>query len=533
MNIETNQNTISTPRLAAAGAVLAALFCVLLYDSVFKLIPLGLNVPLYLLSFYVMLGAAFGRRLLAGLKRTAVHLAFIILLSLTFVLFNDPVLLTINAVLIILLTGEQVLLCLDKNRGGPYSMQMVGDSLAMWFGMPFGGLRGSFAQYKGSKNRFTGILIGVAVTIPVLLAVIPLLLSGDAVFNKFFLEVFGAIEWGDVVGNILVAIILFALFSGLFWSLSSRKKPAAPALYAAPKERPAFNLTASFILLSVLSLVLLLFCAIQFMYLFSGRVPDGLTYADYARSGFWQLLAVAVIVIALVFLLLRFGAPCSHAALCARRALMSLVLLCTIVLLVSSFARMTLYEQSFGFSQLRLFTQFFMAALFLSLVAGILRLWLSRIDLKKCACFCFLVCYMALAFFNLDAFIARENVKNQGAQVDVTYLTTLGPDALPYYVDLLDPESFETEIRPADPYNVRVDVGDRQYQYISGDELIVYRDEAVLTQAYRLRRIIRDLKVSDNWRYLNTGRGAAREALAAKPQLVENINKIKDAFTRG
>lgn len=532
MNIQTDQHTLNPPRLALACALLAGLFCVLLYDNVFKLVPLGLNVPLYLVAFYAMLGVIFQKALLAGLRHTVLHLAFIAALCCTFVLTNNALLLTINAILIILLVGEQVLLCLNKAASTPYSLRMIGDSLCLWFALPLKGVRGAFAQYKGSKNRFTGVLIGVAVTIPVLFAVIPLLMSGDAVFNQIFVELFGAVQWGDVVGNILMALLLFTLFSGLLWSLFLRQKPTTSALPAAPKPKGrAFNSTASFMLLIALGAVLIPFCAVQFLYLFSGRVPEGMSYADYARGGFWQLLAVAVIVIGLVFLLLRFDGPCAPVVRNARRALMALVLACTIVLLISSFARMTLYEVSYGFSRLRLFTQFFMVALFLFLLISIVRLWVVRIDLKKCACLCFLSCYTVLALFNIDAFIARENVKNQGEAADTVYLSTLGPDALPYYIGLLDPAYFETEIKETSYEKGARDVaGEKDFHFIDDTRVLVYNDENVIVQAYNLRRIMRDLSVSDDWRYYNTGRDAARKALEGAPLLIENVNKIRDAF---
>ena len=551
----TEQTKLSAPRLAAASVLLALSFCILLYDSLFKLIPLGLNVPLYLAAFYLSLGIALGKRFTSGLKPTVLHLALITLLCIPFVLISNPLLLTLSAILIILLVGEQVMLSMKKALHDPYSFCFVGDSLALWFTFSFGGVKGAFAQYKsGGKSRFTGILIGLAVTIPVLLAVIPLLMSGDAVFDKAFRDLFGGLRWNDILGNIAVLLLLFTLASGLFWALAARprtkppvrpiyaeavppaydtRQPYAqpPASYAqsipAQKQPAYFNLTASFFVLGALSAVLLPFCAIQFACLFAGSVPEGFTYAEYARSGFWQLLAVAVIVIALVLLLLRFGAPCSPAANSARRILMALLLVCTLVLLVSAFSRMTLYEQFFGFSQLRLFTQFFMAALLAFLAFGIARLWLPRLNLKKCAFFCFLGCYIVMAFFNVDAFIARENVKNQGGNADITYLTTLGPDALPYYIDMLDPADFETEIVPEEGY----DYDSRpNFTYIGGGNMLLYDDPAALRQARSLSRIMRDIGVSGNWRYRNAGRSAAKQALDAHPALVLNIEKIGGAL---
>ncbi|MBC5649512.1 DUF4153 domain-containing protein [Christensenella tenuis] len=530
MNTESTQTAIRTPRLALAGAVLAVLFCILLYDNLAGLIPLGLNVPLYLTAFYLLLGVAFGKRFRVGCARTVFHLACIFLLSITFVLFNNPVLLAINAILIILLAGEQVMLSLNQTLYDPYSIFFAGDSLALWFSFSFGGIKNAFVQYRSSgKGRLTGILIGIAVTIPVLLAVIPLLLSGDAVFHKFFTDLFGNLEWSDIVGKTLAALALFVLFSGMFWSLGNkfRTKNAPQASSVPTAKNTPFGQTASLILLFTLSTILAAFCAIQFLYLFSGRVPEGITYSEYARSGFWQLLAVAAIVITVVFLLFRFGTPCPRSAFRLRRALMSLLLGCTIILLVSSFSRMALYEQSFGFSRLRLFTQFFMVALFIFLAISILRLWLSRINLRKCAFVCFLSCYLVLAFWNVDAFIARENMKNQGRYADVAYLTTLGADALPYYIDRLDADYFATAIIDAD---LVPDGENSSYQYLSNGKILLYREDQVITQAYHLRHIMRDLEASYDWQYWNAGRNAARAALNKNPQLVENINIIKDAL---
>ena len=132
-----------------------------------------------------------------------------------------------------------------------------------------------------------------------------------------------------------------------------------------------------------------------------------------------------------------------------------------------------------------------------------------------------------LAFWNVDAFIARENMKNQGRYADVAYLTTLGADALPYYIDRLDADYFATAIIDAD---LVPDGENSSYQYLSNGKILLYREDQVITQAYHLRHIMRDLEASYDWQYWNAGRNAARAALNKNPQLVENINIIKDAL---
>ncbi|MEA5004623.1 MAG: hypothetical protein VB081_14140, partial [Christensenella sp.] len=54
--------------------------------------------------------------------------------------------------------------------------------------------------------------------------------------------------------------------------------------------------------------------------------------------------------------------------------------------------------------------------------------------------------------------------------------------------------------------------------------------EVALYQAWNLNRILRDIEVSDNWRYFNTGRTAAKEAFNSHPKLIQNIKEIEEAF---
>ena len=163
----TNQNNISTLKLLLAGVVPALLFCILFYDNLFHLKPFGLNVPLSLAAFYLLMAAAFGKKFFRLLVRAPFHSVYAVLLSITFVLFNDPVLLSINACLIILLVGEQIMLGTGQALYAPYSVHMVGDSLSCWFSLSFGGIGGAFRQYRNENgSRFSGILIGITIAVP-------------------------------------------------------------------------------------------------------------------------------------------------------------------------------------------------------------------------------------------------------------------------------------------------------------------------------------------------------------------------------
>ena len=91
----------------------------------------------------------------------------------------------------------------------------------------------------------------------------------------------------------------------------------------------------------------------------------GLTYAEYARSGFWQLLAVAALTFAVIAAARRW-APAAAALL------LTALCLLTLVVLASALKRLGLLEETYGFTRLRFAAH---AALFY--LGGALRAWCS------------------------------------------------------------------------------------------------------------------------------------------------------------
>jgi hypothetical protein len=105
-----------------------------------------------------------------------------------------------------------------------------------------------------------------------------------------------------------------------------------------------------------------------------------------------------------------------------------------LIIVASAVHRMSLYEQQYGFTRLRVFVStiefWFGAVLVLVLVAGIgmAGSWLPRAVLASAV-----VAMLALAAINPDAYIAKHNVDryDQTGQIDAEYLATLSADALP------------------------------------------------------------------------------------------------------
>ncbi|MDQ3987570.1 MAG: DUF4173 domain-containing protein [Actinomycetota bacterium] len=180
------------------------------------------------------------------------------------------------------------------------------------------------------------------------------------------------------------------------------------------------------------------FVVVQMTVLFGGRdhvlETTGLTYAQYARQGFFQLIGVAVLTLLVIAGVVRWADIRTRRDRMLARLLLGLLCTLTIVILISALKRLNLYESIYGWTRLRLSvhaTILWLGAVFiLVLVAGALwkASWLPR------ACL-YLTVGFAIAFtaINPDGVIARQNVARylETGRIDVGYLSGLSPDAVP------------------------------------------------------------------------------------------------------
>lgn len=196
--------------------------------------------------------------------------------------------------------------------------------------------------------------------------------------------------------------------------------------------------------LAVLDLLFLSFVAVQFRYLFGGselvRAATGLSYAEYARQGFFQLVTVASLSLPVLLLADRMLGRRDPIALGRFRLLASVMLVLLNVMLASALWRMRLYTAEYGLTELRFYTTAFMAWLVLVLgwfAATVLRERAHRFGAG--AVTAGLLVLAALNLVNPDAVIARTNLGRAGAgrAVDLSYAAQLSADAIPAIQRLL------------------------------------------------------------------------------------------------
>jgi hypothetical protein len=196
--------------------------------------------------------------------------------------------------------------------------------------------------------------------------------------------------------------------------------------------------------LAVIDLLFLAFVAVQFRYLFGGaELVQGLTgmsYSEYARRGFFELVTVAALSLPLLLLADWSLDQADRSRVRRFRLLAGLMLLLLDVMLASALLRMRLYTVEYGLTELRFYTTAFMGWLVLVFgwfAATVLRGRRSRFGAGALASG-FLV-LLALNLMNPDALMARSNVARAvaGHSLDAEYAARLSADALPTLLRLL------------------------------------------------------------------------------------------------
>ncbi|AWK71343.1 beta-carotene 15,15'-monooxygenase [Rhodococcus oxybenzonivorans] len=351
--------------------------------------------------------------------------------------------------------------------GGRTWTGLAAGSFALWF-TPLRVIRWTRrgASRWSSAERVSLLRVfGVAAVSAVLLLVFgSLFASADAKFAELLEQATPSVEVSNSVGRLVLGMLVCGGTLGAAYLL--RRTPRVDALAPGP-GRPVARWEWAFPL-ALLNLLFLGFVAVQLRVLFGGDrhvlTTDDLTYAEYARQGFWQLLAVTGLTLLVIAVALRKAARREAIDRTLVRVLLGLLCVLTLVIVASAVARMSLYESHYGYTQLRLLvlvTEVWLGLVFVLLLIAGLRLsgrWLPCAVLGSAVCGVLL-----LAVVDPDAYIAQKNVERfeETGRIDVSYLRSLSVDAVPALDRLPEPE------RSCALYRLQheVDEGAEWYEY--------------------------------------------------------------------
>lgn len=425
-------------------------FLGILFDKFFYQQALGASFPIYVSLIFL------GYLILSPLNQTKYNSGTMIMAAVGIALSSmayfraDLSITLINVVISILIMLLAVMssvgLKLNKYRLKEYFLSLFIPLEFITTYMRFLSDFSSHMTYFKNNKLVSQIFRGILITVPVVSILALLLSSADMVFDKYLRDIVYIDVTLDTIIEIFIALSMTSIFMGAFYFLFTKKdyllttKPTV-----SNKTGKEMSLVEIFILLGSINMLFVLFILVQITYLFGGQnnilTAEGLTYAEYARKGFFELIAVALISYLIIWKADSEVFKTYDNKPATYKVLTGMLVLFVQMIMFSAFRRLMLYEDAFGFTTLRLYSHFFTAWLG---VVFVMLFYKIMVDNRNEA-FLFrtaivsLVFLFMLNFINPDRFIAQKNIDRYFAtdKIDMEYLAGLSDDAAPEVLRLV------------------------------------------------------------------------------------------------
>ena len=275
---------------------------------------------------------------------------------------------------------------------------------------------------SGAGRRLGPAVLGCAGAAALLAVLVPSLASADALFGLATADLRALLDLP------LTEAVAAAVMTPFFFSLVYSLRHPRPLPQPAEKPRRGADGLIFALMLAAAAAVYLLFLSVQTAGLFGGAdylAAKGLSYAEWARSGFFQMVRVTVLNLVLLLSAVHWSRR-EGAAWRAVRLLSALLTAESLLLLLSAAVRMTLYVDAYGLSFKRLLTYWGMGMMALFLLAAARKV--RRPDFRFCrAAFPLaLAGWLVLHCVPLDYLTAKDQVdrclSGESATIDVEYL---------------------------------------------------------------------------------------------------------------
>nr|WP_319487959.1 DUF4173 domain-containing protein [uncultured Caproiciproducens sp.] len=413
---------------------------------------LGFGVTLFTAVFCTMTLLYLKGRGISAPKQSNFWLALILLSSVNFSIFTNVSLQFFNFLFLmgcavywvaVMTSGR-----MEKNLGA-YFLPDITNQL---FKVPFAnfGCASKIVKRTAVKNKKSKLLLaslgGALAILPIFCIVLSLLMQADGTFQALMRKITDDV--GSHILNFLFRLLPAFLtgsylFGLLYGNIQKRRTDAITAEKAANfsqkcKRFPAAAAITALVLLCALYLFFFGSQTAALFTAFSSQGPDGVTFAEYARRGFFELCEVAFI---------NFGVMAFSAFFTSQSEVESRIMRImhvflsaeTLLLIAIALSKMILYIDRYGLTPKRVYTSWFMIVLAIVFIIVIVSRF-KKINLARNIVLSFVICFMLLCYANVDGMIVKYNIGRYQSgtlkTVDVDVLYGAQDAAKPYVLEL-------------------------------------------------------------------------------------------------
>ena len=436
-------------------AVLFSLILSILHSILFYGQSIGISVFLFTITTLFLFITILQKEEKIKNKKALLISIPIIILSATYFIFNNSFFNIMNIIVILLLFFIMIIIAI---LGELKPQKLIENLCILSFG-PFEEIDNSREEIaktfikkeenkEKSENRLAKQIIkSILISLPILIIVLILLSTADetfaAIFNNPFEKIFGLLNLNSIFNLIFRIMIIIALtfyFTGITIKIINNKLENKEEKNKNGIKIQGITLST---LLTLLNFIYLLFAGVQAIHIIEQMQNPSITnYANYARSGFFQLMTVSIINF-IIILISKNNKKETTEGIKKYIKIMNVALaIFTIIILITSVLRMKLYEKEYGYTFLRLMVYWTQITELILIIPTIIYILKEKFQIFKYFLTITVAMYVIINFVNLDYIIAKGNIdkyfSNTRKEIDFYYLQNhTSTDAIPEIIRLL------------------------------------------------------------------------------------------------
>lgn len=324
-------------------------------------------------------------------------------------------------------------------------------------------------DHTDRNRRGCAIAIGIVISMPIVLLIVILLASADAVFYELLCDIFTFtidLEILENIGEIIKVVVrialVFIIAYGIF-SYNTNPDSIKSVDNMAIEKKTNWDAYIAVTMNAIICIIYVIFSGIQIFGLFLGKMtlPEGYTYASYARKGFFELVFVCLFNIALVLCTLAY-----FESMRILKGILTIICACTYIMAASSAFRMFLYIESYQLTFLRVFVLWSLLMIAILMIGVLKCIYTPKFRLFRYILVSITIGWLCFSALHPDYWIAKYNISQWAEGIDEYYLRHyLSLDAIPAIADSMFMEDVFDEYSG---YSSRLDKYEEDTEGIAG-----------------------------------------------------------------